>query len=175
MMLNKFAAAISLSVLMAGAHAGSQGGGTVTFQGAIVDAPCSVLPGSADQTVQFGSVSSSKLIAGGESAKQNFSIGLEGCDISTKNSVEVTFTGLADTNVPALIALQNGTAKGAGIGMVDATGKAVVLGVASSLYALTSGGNQLQFNAFLKGTGATAADVIPGDFSSMVQFSLNYK
>ncbi|MDH1321666.1 type 1 fimbrial protein, partial [Enterobacter bugandensis] len=67
MKLKKISTIVSLSLIMACSTAmaapatDSQGHGTVTFKGAIIEAPCSIAADSVDQTVQLGQVSSAAL------------------------------------------------------------------------------------------------------------------
>ena len=61
--------ALASMVLLAGsasiAQAAGAGSGTVTFEGAIIEAACSIKPESVDQTVSLGQVARSQLAVGG--------------------------------------------------------------------------------------------------------------
>lgn len=83
-----------------GAAAGSQGHGTVHFKGEIIDAPCSISPDTADQTVDLGQVSNSALKDNGKSVPVPFNIKLQNCDVSTYKTVTATWGGTADVNMP---------------------------------------------------------------------------
>lgn len=160
------ATVVSMS-LLSSAHA-VQGQGTVTFSGAIIDAPCSINPDSTKQVVELGEVSVAALKAGGISTPRPFQINLENCTFDTASSVTVTFGGAE--NAQGLLGI-TGTAKGAGIAISDGTGTVITLGVATARQKLQAGNNTLSFAAWLKGDGTTAT---PGEFQSIADFTLAY-
>ncbi|CAI1165479.1 Fimbria A protein precursor [Serratia entomophila] len=184
MKLNKImmAAVLAFGVTSV-AHAAvkDQGHGTVTFKGAIIDAPCSITPESVDQTVNLGQVSNVALKDGGQSTPKNFQIKLENCELisgekdpNKNNTVAITFTGASSASDSSLLGI-TGTAKGAGIAITDGAGKLIELGKASSAQALGNGGNTLSFSAYLQGSKASGAVVTPGDFQSVADFTLAYQ
>lgn len=171
MKLNKIVIAASLAFGMASvAHAAGQGDGQITFNGSIIDAPCSINPNSVNQTVSLGQVSNAALENGGTSAPRNFQIELENCALSTAKTVTTTFTGAAGAAGRLGI---TGTASGASIALTDGAGKPVVLGTATAAQTLQNGSNTLNFSAYLQGDGATAT-IVPGDFQSVTDFTLAY-
>lgn len=175
MKLNKLMLATVIAFASASvAHAASnQGSGKVTFTGEIIDAPCSVAPGSVEQTVPMGQISSRLLAKEGKSSSEPFSIELKDCSVSTMNNVKVTFTGTPDSDNSKLLAL-SGTATGAGIMIYDNLhSKNVELGTATDGQDLTEGNNSLKFAAYLQGSSASGA-VVPGEFTSVANFTLAY-
>ncbi|HDG9775435.1 TPA: type 1 fimbrial protein [Raoultella planticola] len=179
MKLNKTVLAVSLAFGIASfAHAAEdaykdQGHGTVTFTGAIIDAPCSIDPDTIDQTVNLGQVSNVALNNKGTSTPKNFEIRLEKCNIGDKGkSVTAKFTG-AEGGTAGMLGM-TGSAKGASIAMVDGSGKLIELGKANSAQSLQNGNNTLLFAAYLQGDG-DAAGVVPGDFKSVANFTLDYQ
>ncbi|BEM60672.1 fimbrial A protein [Serratia marcescens] len=180
MKLNKImmAAVLAFGVTSV-AHAADQGHGTVTFKGAIIDAPCSITPETADQTVNLGQVSKVALKNGGQSTPKNFQIKLENCELSDEkpgknNTVSIKFTGAASVEDEALLGI-TGTAKGAGIAITDGSGSLVELGKASPAQTLGNGNNSLNFSAYLQGNKASDATITPGDFQSVADFTLAYQ
>lgn len=167
-------AAMAMSGMTA-AHAADQGSGTVTFHGSIIDAPCSIVSGDDNQDVDLGQVSSTTLENGGTSSPVPFQIGLENCDVTdtTMDEVTVTFTGMADAQDDTMLGI-TGAAAGAGIVIADQTGAGQVdLGIPSGIQKLQTGDNTLEFSAYLKGDGASA--IVPGDFTSVANFTLAYQ
>ena len=170
--------ALASLVLMAGSasvvHAAGAGAGTVTFKGSIIEAACSIDPASVDQTVGLGQVAKSQLADGGTADPEDFYIKLTGCDVTslTDKTVTTTFTGASSAHVPGALGIV-GTAKGAGIMMVDGSGTAVVLGTATQPQFLQDGSNSLAFGAYLK--GQATGDITPGDFTAVTNFSLAYQ
>lgn len=175
MKLSKIMLALALAGGVASfAQAADQGHGTVTFKGSIIDAPCSITPDTVDQTVDLGEVSNVALEANsftGTSTPKNFEIKLENCDVTTLKTVTTTFTGSegATSNHLGI----TGTASGASIAVTDGSGKEIELGKPTDAHALQAGNNTLMFSAYLQGDGASA--IVPGDFTSIADFTLAYQ
>lgn len=175
MKASKIALAIGLGmvILSGSVNAADQGSGTVTFNGEIIDAPCSVAPESVDQVVEMGQISNRVLLNQGKSVTKPFHIELQDCDVTTQKSVNITFGGSADVNNPELLGIA-GSATGAGIGIVTGTGELVELGKPTDTTTLLEGDNTLEFAAYLQGSSASAA-VVPGEFTSVANFTLAYE
>ncbi|AHG20037.1 fimbria A protein [Chania multitudinisentens RB-25] len=175
MKLNKLmlATVIAFSAVSVAQAAPNQGGGTVTFDGDIIDAPCSVAPESVEQTVPMGQISSKVLANEGKSSSEAFNITLKDCNFSTQRSVKIAFTGLPADGNSELLGLA-GTARGAGIQLVHGTNEKIAIdGTQISVNNLNAGDNILRFAAYLQGSSATDP-VEPGDFTSVVNFTLTY-
>jgi type 1 fimbria pilin len=154
-----------------GANSGGQGHGTVHFKGEIIDAPCSIDPNSADQSVDLGQVSNSALANKGKSTPVPFEILLRNCDISTYKTVTATWSGTPDVNMPTAWGI-TGTASGAAIIIRDASEKEIELGKASAPTTLTADNTTIAMSAFLQGDGQT---VVPGVFTGAADFTLTYQ
>lgn len=151
------------------AHAADQGHGKVTFSGSIIDAPCSIAPESLDQTVELGAISNVALKNGGKSTPRNFQIKLENCELTAKdpgknNTVALTFSGSASEADSKLLGI-TGTAKGAGIAITDGAGTNIELGKPSKARELQNGANTLSFAAYLQGSSASTAVIVPASSS----------
>lgn len=179
MKMNKLMAALVMTMGVAsfGANAGNVGAGKVTFKGAILDAPCSITPGTSDQEVKLGQVSQSTLANQGRSIARGFEIQLENCDATAVGkTVSITFEGVAagteggDENLLALSG-----ANGAGVAIVNAVGGApIVLGKENAIRKIVNGNNMLSFSAYLQGlTGVE--NIEPGEFTSIADFVMTYK
>ncbi|MDF2413123.1 fimbrial protein [Aeromonas sp. 1HA1] len=178
---NKILVAMGVgSMLLCGSAiaAGTTGSGKVTFNGEIINAPCSVDSDSVDQTVYLGQISTKQLAKGGESNEENgkFSIKLLNCELSeTDDAIKVTFSGAKDPVDPSLLVI-GGQAAGAGIKMIAPGGATVVLGQPTAAYALSPGDNELPFTAVLKGyANQTANPLRAGDFTAVTNFTLSYE
>lgn len=176
MKLNKLAVTMLMAMGIASgaaqaAVAGTPGGtGTVNFKGQIVDAPCSIAPGSANQEVEMGAVTV-KTLEAGRSANVPFQLNLESCD-TAGTKVAVLFDGVrAETGKNDLLML-NGSAKGAGLGIIDKMGNDLKLGEAADLGELVVGDNTLSFEAYLNKVGS--ASIVPGSFTSVANFTMMY-
>nr|WP_315293293.1 fimbrial protein [Serratia proteamaculans] len=158
--------------------------GTVTFKGSIIDAPCSITPETADQTVDLGQVSNVALTKQGKSTPKNFDIKLDKCDVTTLKNVTATFSGAASAGNADLLGI-TGTAKGASIAITDGASRVIKLGEATKAQKIQKGNNTLAFAAYLQGDPdvaattpggtATPAVIVPGEFSSVVDFTLAYQ
>ena len=151
--------------------AGGQGHGTVHFKGEIIDAPCSIAPESADQTVDLGQVSNSALANKGTSTPVPFDIKLQNCDISTFKTVTATWSGTPDVNMQTAWGI-TGTASGAAIVLRDASEKQIKLGEETSPTTLTADNTTIAMSAFLQGDGEP---VVPGAFTGVADFVLAYQ
>ncbi|MBX9335084.1 fimbrial protein, partial [Serratia marcescens] len=90
------------------------------------------------------------------------------------NKVSLTFSGSASDADSALLGI-TGTAKGAGIALTDGSGKKIKLGTASDARLLQNGSNTLSFSAYLQGSSASGAVIVPGEFQSVADFTLAYQ
>lgn len=174
MKMNKLALSLVVAMGIASgmAQAATNGGsGTVKFNGAIVDAPCGIDPSTNSQTVEMGTTTMKSLDKSGKSVSIPFEIKLQSCD-ATASKVEIAFDGVAADSSKKLLALANGTASGAGVGIMNHAGEEVVLGTAvSASDALTEGDNTLNFQAFVQGLGAS---VTAGSYYTTANFTLQY-
>lgn len=169
------------ALLSSGAMAATgQGGGTVTFKGDIVDAPCSIAPESANQEVNMGVISNAA-IRNGTTQVKYFDIRLEGCDLQKYNAdgtpmtggtwsgVKVAFTGAtAGTNNQYL-----GVADNVGIELTQG-GKALTIGTPADKVLLQGGNQTLSFGAQVKAVDATKAIPLT-NFTSVANFTVAYE
>lgn len=104
----------------------SVSGGTIHFEGKLVNAACAVSTKSADQTVTLGQYRTASFTAIGDTTAQvPFSIVLNDCDPKVAATAAVAFSGQADntnTNLLAVSSADNSTtATGVGIEILDNT------------------------------------------------------
>lgn len=177
--LNIFLACTIMSALFSsGVMAANQGGGAITFRGAIVDAPCSIHPDDVNQILDMGRVANSSL-RDEQAQIKNFGIRLIGCDLKKYNSkgapdstgkwsgVRAKFTGTSINNNKLLKISDN-----VGIELAHG-GKVLTFGTASEKMELT--GNQtLPFQAKLKMVNK-AGDIALGEFTTVANFELSYE
>ncbi len=180
------AGAVAMALVSLGANAATapvatlpanQGQGVVNFKGTVIDSPCSIAQGSADQTIDFGQISKNQLEKGGTSVHKNVDIKLLNCDMSTKRSVMVSFSGTNPAVNTQLYELGTAGDTGTAIEMsstdgtlVSFTGGAGVTGTTQ----LKNGDNILRYSAWVKKSSA-ATNVKEGDFSAVANFNLTYQ
>lgn len=176
--------ALSLSVTVAHAATTTVNGGTVHFEGEVVNAACAVDAGSVDQTVQLGQVKASTLAATGDtSGAVGFNIQLDDCDTTVATTAAIAFAGVTatssasgtSTSFPNVLALQSsaaGSATNVGIQILDSTGAALNLDGASFSTAKTliNGTNTLPFQARYYALDAATAGTANADATFQVQY-----
>ena len=170
-------------MLVAGAAAAadpvSVSGGTVHFEGQLVNAACAVSTQSANQVVTLGQYRTASFTAVDDTTAQvPFSIVLNDCDPDVAKTAAVAFSGQADNTNPKLLAVtssDNGTtAGGVGIEILDNTSTALKPDGASfsTAQALVEGSNTLRFSARYR---ATAASATPGQANADATFIMKYE
>ena len=173
------AAGLMLLAGAAQADAVSVTGGTVHFEGKLINAACAVSTTSADQTVQLGQYRTATFTKVGDtSTLVPFKIVLTDCDPAVAETAAVAFTGQVDATNNTLLAIASGdngsTAKGVGIEILDNNSNplkpdGVVTSVAQKL---VEGENTLRFSARYKATAATTS---PGQANADATFIMNYE
>ncbi|WP_430673356.1 type 1 fimbrial major subunit FimA [Klebsiella aerogenes] len=153
-------------------------GGTIHFDGSLVNAPCSVNVNSEDQTVHLGQYRTSEFTATGTASRaKNFNIVLEDCDASVYHNAAVAFTGQRDKVNDGLLAVTsnaNKTAAGnVGIQILDEKSIPVVLDGSkfSTPHTLLNGENVLPFSARYV---STADKTTAGDADADAVFTMQY-
>ena len=157
----------------------SVSGGTVHFEGELVNAACAVSTQSSDQVVTLGQYRTASFAAVGDTTAQiPFSIVLNDCDPKVAATAAVAFSGQADATNSALLAVSSGnnttTAGGVGIEILDNTSTALKPDGAtfSTAQALVEGTNTLRFSARYK---ATATSATPGQAIADATFIMKYE
>lgn len=178
MNMKKLVLAAAVSCVMATAANASEdmGHGKITFKGSVIDAPCSIDAKSLDQTIQLGAISKNQLAKGGKSTPVDFSIVLHDCDTATFTTASIAFNGYAGEAADGLDSSFAVTGQGAGVGvtLTNMGGKVLKPNVANDLPPLADGDNELEFQAFVQGTTASAG-ATPGTFQSIANFVMDYQ
>ena len=157
----------------------SVSGGTVHFEGELVNAACAVSTQSSDQVVTLGQYRTASFTAVGDTTAQiPFSIVLNDCDPKVAATAAVAFSGQSDitnNNLLAVTSADNSTtASGVGIEILDNTSTALKPDGAtfSTAQALVEGTNTLRFSARYK---ATATSATPGQANADATFIMKYE
>ncbi|HGD8002885.1 fimbrial protein [Escherichia coli] len=176
------AGVVAMAMFSFGAQANG-GQGVVNFKGSVIDAPCGIASGSADQTIDFGQISKAALEANGTSVKQNLDIKLVNCSLAKAPAaggaaqapfkrVTVSFTGTTINGQNNELGTTGKT--GTAIVVSDASGKSVdFTGTAGAASNLQDGDNTLRYSAWVK--KATTGTLSEGDFSAVANFNLTYQ
>ena len=157
----------------------SVSGGTVHFEGELVNAAWAVSTQSSDKVVTLGQYRTASFTAVGDTTAQiPFSIVLNDCDPKVAATAAVAFSGQSDitnNNLLAVTSADNGTtASGVGIEILDNTSTALKPDGAtfSTAQALVEGTNTLRFSARYK---ATATSATPGQANADATFIMKYE
>lgn len=151
------------------------GGGVVNFKGAVIAAPCGIDPGSIEQTVDFGEISSKTLASGASSIKKDFSIKLVNCEIDATrklaNGVKIAFSG----NTKSGHAQELGTAGETGTAIIVSDGVSPVSfdGTPSNPIKIMKDNNTLHYRAWVK--KASDGVIKEGSFTAAADFALIYE
>lgn len=149
--------------------------GKIEFSGELVNSACGLAPSSSPVKVDFGQIPTSQLKDGQRAGEKQAKIELQYCDTTVAKTATVTYNPTTvDAGDSTLAAITSGTAKGAGIGLVDSGNKDVVWGRASSQVKLTDDTTEIPFVAYLKADNASGS-VTPGDFQSTINFKIDYQ
>ncbi|EHG7612317.1 fimbrial protein [Citrobacter sedlakii] len=150
-------------------------GGTLQFQGSVVDAPCSVSSDSENGIIMLDQVTLTSLGAKGEASGQAkaFNIALEDCDITTYTNATVTFNGQSTPDQAG--ALANTAGSGAATGVVlqlfGPDGNKLSLGDESSSQTLSTGTNSIPVSVdYVKSADTATA----GAVEAVATFQISY-
>lgn len=146
----------------------------VSLAGNILDTPCSIGPGSRDQTIPMGSTPIGVIARDGFGRSVPFSIQLKDCDLARFakrlpdwQGVRVIFDGLSDGQDFSV----RGTAEGVVLRIFDAEGHVAVPGDPLPSLSLIEGDQTLNFRMQL------VSDHKPlkkGEYHAVIQFGLSY-
>lgn len=160
--------------------------GTVTFQGAINDVPCSIDENNKNQVVRFGDIALHELTSNKfRSDSENFDIILKNCSTETYKTAKITFSGATVSGFTGftgdLLGL-GGRVENAGIVITDRAGSNIEFGTAfpaaGKEYQLNNGEGtetKLAFSAYVKGNENSAKKATTGNFDTVANFKINYQ
>ncbi|RRZ91708.1 pilus assembly protein [Erwinia sp. 198] len=148
-------------------------GGTIQFNGTIVNTPCAIDIGADGHVVELGQYRADDFNSTGDvTPTRTFNIGLNSCAVDTYSKAAITFSGnTAAGNNKALSV--DGGAGGVGIQiMQNSTALAVDGSEASAAASLMQGNNNLIFQAQYI---ALADTVTPGAANATANFMITYQ
>lgn len=145
------------------------------FDGNLIAGSCTLDPDSTDIVVEFGTVVNRDLYNNTRTAGYPFNIHLVDCDPAVSATAELTFTGTADSELPALLSI-TGTATGVAVGLELPDGTSVPLNKPSPGFTLIQGSNLLQMAGYVevKPTAQASQGIVEGDFTAVATFVMSY-
>ncbi|AYM92886.1 type 1 fimbrial protein [Serratia sp. 3ACOL1] len=150
----------------------------VRLHGALVAEPCVIPPGDENIRLDFGTVIDKYLYTNQRTHGQAFEIHLTECDLSLGKTVKVTLSGIENSHLAGLLAIEGGSeASGIAIGMETQAGQPLPLNKSGEGYRLVSGNNTLTVLAYVQGEPNAIANrtIERGRFSAIATFSLEYE
>lgn len=164
------AAVLATSAFVSVANAAD---GTINFTGNITDAACTITPGTSNQNVAMGTVSSTSLAnIGDTSAPSRFSIEFSACPASATNA-SVKFDGPTDASNSDVLGVTQAADAATGVAValfeIDAT-TLIPVGSVSASKPVTAAGATLEFVAKYMATGVVA----PGSANAVTDFTIDY-
>ncbi|HBJ0173094.1 TPA: type 1 fimbrial protein [Escherichia coli] len=169
------AGVVAMAMFSFGAQA--KGQGVINFKGTVIDAPCGIASGSADQTIDFGQISKAHLDAGGISDQKDLNIQLINCNLANGGNaayktVKVAFTGTPVNGYNDELGTAGNT--GTAIVVSESSGQSVSFdGTQGSNSNLQTGDNTLRYSAWVK--KASVGALKEGDFTAVANFNLTYQ
>ncbi|WP_419793424.1 fimbrial protein [Pseudomonas palleroniana] len=151
-------------------------GGRVTVVGAVINSGCLVSTSNTDKVVQMGEVRSNQFLGVGSDAQPvAFSIQLEDCVRNIRDSIGISFVGVANEHDAEVLAVSPGpnAAQGIGVALFDADNKFLPINTLPVNFTpLNKGVNTLHFFAKYR---LAEQHPIPGIADAWANFTLTYQ
>lgn len=149
----------------------------VHFYGALVAEPCVIAPGNEEIHLDFGTIIDKYLYLNTRTPGQPFDIRLTECDLSLGNVVKISFSGIENTALPGLLAINDSSeATGIAIGLETEDAKLLPLNKQSDNYRLQKGNNVIELKGYVQGEPKSLNDktIRRGPFHAVATFNLEY-
>ena len=148
------------------------------FSGTLMDEPCTLDVQDEAIELDFKSVLDRDLYLNNRTPGSPITLRLKNCSLEVgMRMVNITFTGDESIEMPGLLVLQTTDAKGGLlVGLEAMDGTPLPLSKTHSMGELSSGNNQIKFNAYLQGEPKALADhtLGLGSFTGALSFKLSY-
>ncbi|AHG22489.1 hypothetical protein Z042_24920 [Chania multitudinisentens RB-25] len=148
------------------------------FKGTLVNAPCTLRPGSEALELSFGTVIDKYLYSNTRTPTKPFKVYLDDCDTAVMTGVKLTFIGTESSALPGLLALDAASiARGVAVGIETNGGQALPLNVQGPLTLLVPGDMAVALQAYVQAEPAALAnrEIVQGPFMATATFMLEYQ
>lgn len=143
----------------------------VKFRGTLIEAGCQISSESEAQEISFPALSPAWFSQHPRSEPRQFNVLLTNCTPESGTTVFITFENQSDPDFPDLFSV-TGEASGIAIALETAGGSPLRNGEKRTLGTITAEEQEFSFNAFIQ--RLTATDITPGNFTSLVNFLVEY-
>ncbi|WP_174508663.1 fimbrial protein [Klebsiella oxytoca] len=150
----------------------------LAFRGTLVNAPCTLRPGSENLELVLGTVVDKYLYREMRTLGKPFHLYLDDCDTAVLTGVKLTFSGTESPALPGLLALDaSSLAHGVAVGIETSGGQLLPLNVQGPLTVLIPGNMDILLQAFVQGEPTALANrtLFQGPFTATATFSLEYQ
>lgn len=146
------------------------------FSGNLVAEPCVLDPETETVELDFGTIVDKYLYINERIHSQPFTIRLLECDLSLGETVSLTFSGTADSELTDMLAV-TGTASGIAIGLETLDGTALAFNSATPNFSLSAGTTNLTLKGYVRGKPSAIQHhaIVKGEFNATANFTLNYE
>lgn len=153
----------------------SFGDNKVKYEGTLISLPCTI-DEDTPTVVEFGVIVDKQLYLHEKTSPKPFSIILQDCDASIANTISLSVQGAAGnvTSDGYLMLNPSSTAKGVVIGLMDNSGKRIPINSVLSPVAISNGSMAIQLNAFVKIDSQNEREITPGEFNSVLYYTLDF-
>lgn len=151
---------------------------SINYRGNLVAEPCTILPGDEEIQLDFGTVIDKYLYLNTRTQGQPFEIRLAECDLALGKTVSMTFSGMENTALPGLLAIDAGSkATGIAIGLETLEAQPLPLNKESGDYVLQAGNSRIALKAYVQAEPKAITDraIGRGPFSAVATFNLAYE
>lgn len=147
----------------------------VHYEGTLIALPCTINENT-QTAVEFGTIVDKQLYLHGQTQPIPFDIILQDCDPSISNTIILSVHGITGnvTSDGYLMLSPESTAQGIVIGLIDNIGKKIPINSALDPIQVSNGSMAIRLNTFVKVSNQNNTEIIPGNFTSMLYYTLDF-
>lgn len=178
-MMNKlnYICMVSLLITVMVSPPGSYANGNIKITGRYISSACTLMPGSENIDVEFGTIIDKYLYRNVKSSPESFVISLTDCKPEVADSVKIQFTGTENTALPGYLAINSeGGASGIGIAILDNEKKLLPINTAFSEHKIENTEMDIKFYTFIEAEPEAIKhhNIGRGEFIASATFMLSY-
>ncbi len=155
----------------------SYANGKVKIKGRYISSACTLMPGSENINVEFGTIIDKYLYRNVKSPFESFVISLTDCKPEVADSVKIQFNGPESTALPGYLAINgDGGASGIGIAILDNEKQLLPVNTAMSEHKIENTDMEIRFYTFIEAEPEAIKNnsIGRGEFIASATFMLSY-
>ncbi|MTC61466.1 fimbrial protein [Providencia rustigianii] len=149
----------------------------IYYEGTLIALPCTIEPGTIDPYYDMGVIPTKSLYRFTRTSGTVITFELKDCDTSLGKTISASFSGTVNDE-GLLKFTPSSEAKGAAIGLEYLNGNSILIdGKASYIVPLVDGDMVIRFKAYVQGERNALVNrkLVPGDFTALMTYTLNYE